>query len=67
MPSEQVLQALRADNWLYLHGDVTSAEGQSIKRDLRAAFYGEDGQWYADVWERGLEIASKTIKGLADS
>ena len=67
LPSEQVLQALRADNWLYLHGDVTSAEGQGIKRDLRAAFYGEDGQWYADVWERGPEIANKTIKGLADS
>ncbi|MBT5192683.1 MAG: DUF2817 domain-containing protein, partial [Rhodospirillaceae bacterium] len=67
LPSDQVLQALRADNWLYLRGDVASPDGQSIKRDVRAAFYGEDSAWNKDVWERGLEIARATIRGLADS
>jgi hypothetical protein len=67
LPAEQVLQALRADNWLYLHGDVTSPEGQVIKSEVRAAFYGEDSQWTSDVWQRGLDIARKTIAGLADS
>lgn len=65
LPPEQVLQALRADNWLYLHGDVASAMGQAIKRDIRAAFYGEDGDWNAMVWTRGLDIARKTMRGLA--
>ncbi|MBT4491035.1 MAG: DUF2817 domain-containing protein, partial [Rhodospirillaceae bacterium] len=60
LPSDQVLQALRADNWLYLRGDVASPDGQSIKRDVRAAFYGEDSAWNKDVWERGLEIARAT-------
>jgi hypothetical protein len=67
LPTSDVLQALRADNWLYLHGDVASPAGQAIKRDVRAAFYGEDSQWKADVWQRGLEIARKTIAGLASS
>ena len=67
LPAEQVLQALRADNWLYLHGDVTSPEGQVIKSEVRAAFYGEDSQWNSDVWRRCLDIARKTIAGLADS
>ncbi len=67
LPPEQVLQALRADNWLYLHGDVASPDGQVIKREVRAAFYGEDSQWNADIWERGLDIARKTIQGVAES
>jgi predicted deacylase len=67
LPPEQVLQALRADNWLYLHGDVNSEMGQAIKREIRAAFYGEDHEWYAMVWQRGLDIARKTVRGLAES
>lgn len=67
LPPEQVLAALRADNWLYLHGDVASDMGQTIKREIRAAFYGEDQEWYANVWARGLEIARKAVRGLADS
>ncbi len=67
LPSDQVLGALRADNWLYLHGDVASEMGQAIKREIRAAFYGEDHEWYVNVWERGLDIARKSVRGLADS
>ena len=65
LPPEQVLQALRADNWLYLHGDVASDTGQVIKQDIRAAFYGEDTEWNAMVWERGQEVARKAMRGLA--
>lgn len=67
LPSDQVLQALRADNWLYLHGDVASPSGQTTKREVRAAFYGEDSQWNKDIWEQGLDIAQQTIRGLAGS
>ncbi len=64
LPPEQVLGALQADNWLYLHGDVASAKGRDIKRQMRTAFYGEDSEWKAMIWQRGLEIARKTIQGL---
>ena len=64
LPPEQVLGALQADNWLYLHGDVASAKGRDIKRQMRTAFYGEDSECKAMIWQRGLEIARKTIQGL---
>ena len=67
LPVDQVLAALRADNWLYLHGEVTSEMGVKIKREVRAAFYGEDSEWNAQIWERGLDILRKSIKGLAGS
>lgn len=67
LPPEQVLGALQADNWLYLHGDVASAKGRDIKRQMRTAFYGEDSEWNAMIWQRSLEIVRKTIQGLKDS
>ena len=64
LPPIQVLDALQADNWLYVHGDVASAQGQSIKQQIRAAFYGEEPQWKADIWRRADEIVHKALKGL---
>ena len=67
LPVEQIVEALRADNWLYLHGDVNSVMGQGIKQQIRAAFYGEDSEWNAQIWERGLDILRKSISGLGAS
>ncbi|MGH6953530.1 MAG: M14 family metallopeptidase, partial [Alphaproteobacteria bacterium] len=39
-PFPQVLDALRADNWLYLRGTLDSALGREIKAAIRDAFYG---------------------------
>ena len=65
LPPLDVLQALRADNWLYLHGDASSNQGRQIKRDIRAAFYGEDLAWKEQVWARSREVVEKTMSGLA--
>ena len=65
LPQEDVLQALRADNWLYLHGDVQSDAGQAIKQDMRKAFYGDDDTWKHDVWTRALKITRKALVGIA--
>jgi hypothetical protein len=56
LPGATVLQALRADNWLYLHGEPSSELGKQIKRDVRAAFYGEDTDWQEQVWSRAHEV-----------
>jgi len=60
-----VLQAIRADNWLYLHGDVNSAAGRATKQDVRDAFYGDDDQWRNDIWTRGLDITRKALAGIS--
>jgi len=65
LPQEDVLQAIRADNWLYLHGDATSDDGQVIKQSMRDAFYGDDDAWKTDVWTRGLEVTRKALAGIA--
>ncbi|MAG95973.1 MAG: hypothetical protein CMM08_04715 [Rhodospirillaceae bacterium] len=64
VPPLDVLQALRADNWLHLHGELDSDLGRSIKRDIRAAFYGEDEEWNAMVWDRAQEVVGKVLQGL---
>lgn len=65
LPQEDVLQAIRADNWLYLHGDVGSEAGQAIKQTVRDAFYGDDDPWKQDVWTRALEVIRKALVGIA--
>jgi hypothetical protein len=65
LPQADVLQALRADNWLHLHGDVASEAGRAIKQNVRDAFYGDDDQWKSDIWTRALDITRKALAGLA--
>ena len=45
--SARVLSALIADNWLHLHGDLTSAKGQAIKAEMREVFFPTDTGWRA--------------------
>ncbi|MGO1120147.1 M14 family metallopeptidase [Rhodovibrionaceae bacterium A322] len=67
LPLDDVLNALRADNWLHCHGDLQSAQGKDIKRKMRAAFYGETDDWKKDVWNRALETQKLALKGLSES
>jgi hypothetical protein len=61
---DRVLEAVRADNWLYIHGAVDSALGREIKAAIRDAFYGDDDAWKGDVYDRAVEIYRKTAAGL---
>jgi len=64
LPPRQVLDALRGDNWLHLRGEVDSELGHAIKRDMLAAFYGDDDPWKQMVWDRAVEIVDKALAGL---
>lgn len=63
----QVLTALRADNWLYHKGDVSSDLGRSIKTEVRDAFYPDEESWKEMIWTRACEVTSKALKGLAEA
>ena len=67
LPIEDVLGAVRSDNWLYARGKVDSPQGKAIKRDIRAAFYGDDDAWKADIWNRAVDVYSRTLSGLSGS
>lgn len=64
-PLEEVHEAIRADNWLYARGGAEgSSHFNSIKQQMRTAFYGEDSQWKADIWARGQQIVAQALAGL---
>jgi hypothetical protein len=58
-----VFTAMRADNWLYQHGDPDSTVGGRIRRLMREAFYVDDEGWRAAVAEQGLA----TVIGAIDA
>ncbi|ODT88078.1 M14 family metallopeptidase [Phenylobacterium sp. SCN 70-31] len=63
--SNQVLEALRADNWLHAHGDPLSAEGQAIKAQVRDAFYVDTEVWRGMVLGQSLIAGRQALAGLA--
>jgi hypothetical protein len=64
-PVQDVIQSLRADNWLHQHGDLASPQGKAIKRQIRDAFYQDKDDWKAKVLPRALEIIDRAVAGLA--
>lgn len=66
-PLRDMLDAVRADNWLHAHGRLDSAEGRAIKAQIRKAFYPDADDWRAMVWERAVEVTRHMVKGLAQS
>ncbi|TAL29425.1 MAG: DUF2817 domain-containing protein [Phenylobacterium sp.] len=61
----EVLEALRADNWLHVHGDPLSPEGQAIKAQVRDAFYVDTDVWRGMVLGQSLIATRQALAGLA--
>ena len=64
-PVYEVLEALRADTWLHLHGDPASEEGRAIKRQIRDAFYGDEPEWKRMIWNKAVRVVRQAAAGLA--
>lgn len=62
---EDVLQAIRADNWLYARGGPDSPHFDAIKGQIRDAFYGDDIQWRQDIWARGQDMVARALAGVS--
>jgi len=60
----EVMNALRADAWLHAHGDVRSAEGAAIKKQIRDAFYGDADDWKGMVAGQSLTATRQALAGL---
>ena len=61
---KEVLEAVRADNWLYQKGDVESELGRSIKKQIREAFYPDDADWRQKVWDRACDVVDRALDKL---
>ena len=64
MPTMVVIQALRADAWLHAYGDPRSTEGRAIKKEIRAAFYGDADDWKGMVAGQSLLACRQALSGL---
>ena len=60
-----VLKAIRADNWLWTHGDPHSAQGREIRANLREMFYPALPEWKIMVLSRSNDVIRQALAGLA--
>ena len=67
VPVKAMLDAIRADNWLHIHGSLDCPEGRAIKARIRQAFYPDKNDWRRMVWERVVDVTRRMTKGLAES
>jgi hypothetical protein len=67
VPVRELLEALRADNWLHRKGRLDSAEGRAITARLRKDFYPDTDDWRGMVWERAIDVIRRTLRGVSQS
>ena len=65
LPMNEVMAALRADQWLYNHPEAGTEQRAAIKRQMRDAFYVDTPEWKRQVVEQGLVVARQAVAGLA--
>lgn len=61
----KVLNALRADHWLYRNPQAPAAQQERIKRQLRDAFYVDADDWKQQILQQAREVLDQTLAGLA--
>lgn len=65
LPIMEMLDALRADQWLENHPEAPDALRTQIKRQTRDAFYIDTDEWKQQVIEQALDAAHGAVRGLA--
>ncbi len=65
LPLDQMIGALRADQWLELHPEAPEAQQRQIKQQTRDAFYTDTDAWKQRIVEQALDAAHGALRGLA--
>ena len=60
-----VMDAVQADNWLHLFGNIESPLGQKIKKALRTAFIPDDPEWQQNCLGTSLRYFDRALTALA--
>ena len=62
-----VFNALRKDNWLHCFapGRHKNKQAETIRLELRDAFYPDTAEWKRMVWGHANEVVNQTLKALA--
>jgi hypothetical protein len=65
LPHAEVVDALRADQWLQNHPATPLDQRAAIKRQVRDACYTDTDEWKQRIVEQGVEAAYQGVAGLA--
>jgi hypothetical protein len=65
VPITEVVEALRADQWLENHPEAGEAQARAIKQRMRDAFYTDTGTWKAAVIAQAFDAARQAVVGLS--
>lgn len=65
VPTMDVINALRADQWLENHPETDETKRRAIKQQVRDAFYTDTAQWKGRIVEQAREAAGQALRGLA--
>ena len=65
LPIMEMIDALRADQWIENHPDAPEAQRAQIKRQTRDAFYVDTDAWKQQVIEQAFDVAQCAVRGLA--
>jgi hypothetical protein len=65
LPIMQMIEALRADQWVENHPEAPAGQRAQIKQQTRDAFYIDTPQWKQQVWEQARDAAGAAVRGLA--
>jgi hypothetical protein len=64
VPLAEVIDAMRADQWLENHPETGAASRRAIKQRLRDAFYTDTDAWKQRIVEQGIDAARQGLRGL---
>ena len=68
LPLREVINALRADQWLENHPEQTDRSlHDTIKQELRDAFYVDTDGWKRRIVEQAFDCAARALHGLSSS
>ena len=65
LPVMDVMNALRADQWLENHPEAGEVQRLQIKRQVRDAFYTDTDEWKQRIVEQGVDAAMQAVRGRA--
>ena len=63
-PMRDVFNALRKDNWLHCFAGARETQGESIRREIRAAFYPDTTEWKRAVFKHADEVVYQALQYL---
>lgn len=64
-PSLDVMDALRADQWLENHPEADDATRRAIKQQNRDAFYTDTDEWKEQIVAQAVDASYGAVRGLA--